>query len=56
MIGRLIEDGIFLSKFVYFYAKSSNENKPFGFAPTSTQTPNRIERVKWAWVRAHNIK
>lgn len=52
MIGRLIEDAIFLGRIAYFYKKSVESTRPVGYHPTSGSTVSRKDRAKWAWNRA----
>lgn len=52
VIGRLIEDGIFLGRVIYFYTKSADSTRRVGYSPTGGTEPSRKERVKWAWANA----
>ena len=52
MIGRLIEDGIFLARIAYFYRKSVDNIRPLGYHPNGGSAVSRKDRVKWAWERA----
>lgn len=51
MIGRLLEDGVFLARFAWFYHKAPDANFKVGFDPNPRQMPAK-NRVVWAYQRA----
>lgn len=51
MIGRLLEDGIFVARFAWFYHKAPDANFKVGFSANPTAMPAK-NRAMWAYRRA----
>ena len=55
MIGRLLEDGVFLARFAYFYRKAPEQMPRVGFHSQSEPIP-RKQRMAFAYQRAIGLR
>lgn len=52
MIGRLVEDGIFLGRVAWFYYRAPQMHASQGIGFVQTHDLSKRDRAKWAWRKA----